>query len=121
MFLNTLDPPTRLVFQQLSREPIVASFFLAGGSALTLQLGHRISLDLDFFSLRDYAMQTLLNRLQALGRLTVATQSADSFVGELNGVKLSFFAFPYPLLDAVGLCEGIQVASTLDIALMKIA
>ena len=50
MFLDTLDPPTRLLFQQLGKEPLISSFFLAGGSALALHLGHRISIDLDFFS-----------------------------------------------------------------------
>ena len=121
MFLDTLDPPTRLVFQQLGREPLISAFFLAGGSALALHLGHRISLDLDFFSMRDYSMPELLARLQSLGRLSTESQSPDTFVGELNGVKLSFFTYPYPLLGEVEICEGVGIASTLDIALMKIA
>jgi len=121
MFLDTLDPPARVVFQQLGREPIVSAFFLAGGSALALHLGHRISIDLDFFSQREYSMPELLGRLQALGRLSIASQDSDTLVGELNGVKLSFFTYPYPLLDSVVMCEGIQLASLLDIALMKMA
>lgn len=121
MFLDTLDPPARIVFQQLGREPIVSAFFLAGGSALALHLGHRISIDLDFFSRQEYSMPQLLARLQALGRLSIASQNSDTLVGELNGVKLSFFTYPYPLLDDLVMCEGIQLASLLDIALMKIA
>ena len=120
MFLDTLDPPTRLVFQQLGREPMVSAFFLAGGSALALHLGHRISLDLDFFSRRGYSMPELLARLRSVGHLSIESQSEDTFVGELNGVRLSFFTYPYPLLGEVVLCEGIQLASRLDIALMKI-
>jgi hypothetical protein len=121
MFLDTLDPPTRIVFRQLGGEPLISAFFLAGGSALALHLGHRISLDLDFFSQREYSMPELLARFQALGRLSIESQSPDTFVGELNGVRLSFFTYPYPLLGEVVLCEGIQLASLLDIALMKIA
>lgn len=121
MFLDTLDPPTRIVFQQLAGEPMVAAFSLAGGSALALHLGHRISLDLDFFSQREYSMPELLARLQQLGRLKIESQSPDTFVGELNDVRLSFSTYPYPLLSEVVLCEGIQLASLLDIGLMKIA
>jgi predicted nucleotidyltransferase component of viral defense system len=121
MFLDTLDPPARILLQQLGREPIVSAFFLAGGSALALHLGHRISVDLDFFSRQEYSMPELLSRLQALGRLSIASQNSDTLVGELNGVKLSFFTYPYPLLGEIIMCEGVQLASLLDIALMKIA
>ena len=121
MFLETLDSHTRLLLQGLSHEPIVSSFYLAGGSALALHLGHRVSLDLDFFSLRQYSMRELINHLQMLGHLTIESQSADTLVGELNSVKLSFFTYPYPLLAETVPCEGIQLASLLDIALMKIA
>jgi predicted nucleotidyltransferase component of viral defense system len=121
MFLETLDSSARLLFRQLGNEPLVSSFFLAGGSALALHLGHRVSVDLDFFSLRSYSMPELMNQLQRLGHLTIENQTPDTLVGELNNVKLSFFTYPYPLLDAMVLSEGIQVASLLDIALMKIA
>ena len=67
MFLDTLDPPTRLLFQQLGKEPSISAFFLAGGSALALHLGHRISIDLEFFSLSAYSMPELINHLQLLG------------------------------------------------------
>ncbi len=121
MFLDTLDPATRLLFKQLGREPLISPFFLAGGSALALHLGHRVSLDLDFFSLAQYSMPELVNHLQTLGHLAIESQSQDTLVGELNNVKLSFFTYPYPLLNETAECEGIQLASLLDIALMKIA
>lgn len=120
MFFETLNSDTRLLFRQLAREPLVSSFFLAGGSALALHLGHRVSVDLDFFSLGPYSMPELINRLQTLGRLTIENQSTDTLVSELNSVKISFFTYPYPLLEKVVMCEEIQLASLLDIALMKI-
>ena len=121
MFLDTLDPPTRLLFQQLGKEPLISSFFLAGGSALALHLGHRISIDLDFFSPSAYSMPELINHLQLLGHLSIESQSADTLVGELNNVKASFFTYPYPMIEETVACEGVQLASLLDIALMKIA
>ena len=121
MFLDTLDPPTRLLFQQLGKEPLISSFFLAGGSALALHLGHRISIDLDFFSPSAYSMPELINHLQLLGHLSIESQSADTLIGELNNVKVSFFTYPYPMIEETIVCEGVQLASLLDIALMKIA
>ena len=66
-------------------------------------------------------MPELLARLQKLGTLSIATQSSDTLVGELNNVKISFFTYPYPLLESPVICEGVQLASLLDIGLMKIA
>jgi Nucleotidyl transferase AbiEii toxin, Type IV TA system len=121
VFLDTLDPPTRLVFQQLGREPLVSKSFLAGGSALALHFGHRISYDLDFFSRSTYSMPKLLARLESIGRLLIESQREDTLVGTLDEVRLIFFTYPYALLDRIETCEGIHLASTLDIALMKIA
>ena len=84
MFLDTLDPPTRVLFKQLGQEKFASAFVLAGGSSLALYLGHRISLDLDFFSQQEYSMPELHARLQKLGRLSIASQSSDALVGELN-------------------------------------
>ena len=66
-------------------------------------------------------MPELLARLQKLGRLSIASQSPDTLVGELSNVKISFFTYPYSLLESPLICEGVQIASLLDIGLMKIA
>lgn len=49
LFVNTLPANARQLLGQLGREPLIASFYLAGGSAAALHLGHRISVGLDFF------------------------------------------------------------------------
>ena len=38
-------------------------FYLAGGTALALQLGHRISVDFDFFALDDFNLNSLQKKL----------------------------------------------------------
>lgn len=53
MFVNTLPADARQILSQLGQEPLLKSFYLAGGSAAALHLGHRVSIDLDFFTLRD--------------------------------------------------------------------
>jgi len=94
---------------------------LAGGSALALHLGHRISIDLDFFtSDRCYQSEPLVQQLRSIGELVVQQQSEKTLVGSLNGVRLSFFFYPYPVLGEFIELDEVQIASLLDIALMKL-
>ena len=46
---NALAPNTRRTFEALAVLPVSSDFYLADGTALALQLGHRISYELDFF------------------------------------------------------------------------
>ena len=120
MFFHTLDSAARELFIGLGQAPWIGDFYLAGGSAAALHLGHRVSVDLDFFSEQAYEVEPLVQQLQILGRLTVQQQSPGTMVGRLETVRISFFAYPYPLLEEPILVDGVRVASLLDIALMKI-
>lgn len=120
MFCHTLDSQARELFIGLGREPWIEAFYLAGGSAAALHLGHRVSVDLDFFSEQAYEVEPLVQRLRALGRLTIQQQSPGTMVGRLDGVRISFFTYPYPLLEKPIIVDGVRVASLSDIALMKI-
>lgn len=50
---HTVTPELRSLMQFLGQQPFMTRFYLAGGTALALQLGHRRSIDLDFFSETD--------------------------------------------------------------------
>ena len=52
--LNTIHNNTYLVLEALSKRDYLKDFALAGGTSLALQLGHRISIDLDFFTLKEF-------------------------------------------------------------------
>lgn len=120
MFLHTLPAPARQLFSALGRSRIVAPFYLAGGSAAALHLGHRVSVDLDFFCPQSYEPDPLVQRLAQLGRLIVQQQSPGTLLGQVNDTRVSFFTYPYRLLDPCTVCENVQVASLLDIGLMKL-
>jgi hypothetical protein len=102
-------------------EPLIRDFYLAGGSAIALHLGHRVSVDLDFFTSGVCDAARIVTRLQALGGLEIQHQDADTLVAALNAVQVSFFALPYPLLAPTTAMGDIQVAGLLDLALMKLA
>jgi hypothetical protein len=121
MFLNTLPADARQLLTQLGQQPLVRPFYLAGGSAAALHLGHRVSVDLDFFTRQDhYEAEPLVQHLQAIAHLDVQQQSRGTLVGRLGGVRISFFVYPYPLLEEPVELEGCRVAQLLDIALMKL-
>jgi hypothetical protein len=94
-------------------------FYLAGGTGLALQLGHRRSVDFDFFSARPFRAVSLIRNMQALGRFELHAESGDTVHRAVNGVRVSFFEYPFPLLDATLSFNGLRVASIPDIALMK--
>jgi hypothetical protein len=64
MFVQTLPSDARSLLRQLGQLLGVRSFYLAEGSAVALHLGHRVSVDLDFFTSRgEYAMEPLVQDL----------------------------------------------------------
>jgi predicted nucleotidyltransferase component of viral defense system len=96
--------------------------FLAGGTALTLQIGHRISQDFDFFTSTSFKSEELINKLNKIGSFTLTEkQLKDTLLGFFNGVKFSIFLYPYPLIDKPTNDLGIDLASLKDIAAMKLA
>lgn len=93
MFFKTLPASAQRLFSKLGKESAVSPFYLAGDSAPALWLGHRISVDLDFFTPNEFEPSTLLPHLRKIGKLTIQQQSAGTFVGLLSKTQISFFYF----------------------------
>jgi hypothetical protein len=64
-------PSTLELLKLLMQQKCLSDFNLVGGTALALQLGHRISVDLDFFSLHDFDGDVILFELQKIFNLDV--------------------------------------------------
>jgi hypothetical protein len=96
-------------------------FILAGGTSLALRLGHRLSVDLDFFSEEEVLPDLMVGELRAAHLDSEVTQLAPGTLSVVvEGVRVSFFHYPYPFVDAPQPYEGLRVASVLDIAAMKL-
>jgi predicted nucleotidyltransferase component of viral defense system len=54
MYWNTVHPTLRAILAEVMTEPLFDPFRLVGGTALSLQLGHRISVDIDLFTDTPY-------------------------------------------------------------------
>lgn len=96
-------------------------FILAGGTSLALHLGHRLSIDLDFFSEEEVLPDLLMGELRAAHLNPEVLQLAPGTLSAvIEGVKVSFFHYPYLFVDPPQLYEGLAVASVLDVAAMKL-
>ena len=121
MFVRVLSPTARDNLALVAGTLLGDQFYLAGGTAVALRLDHRHSYDLDFFTPeRDFAADLPRRELAHLGELVILHQGAGTFVGTLDGVQISFFIYPYPLLEAPVTFEGVQIANLPDLAAMKL-
>ncbi|MBU1104722.1 nucleotidyl transferase AbiEii/AbiGii toxin family protein [Candidatus Parcubacteria bacterium] len=120
MFPKALNETTRKNLALLGKSGLAKDFYLAGGSSLALNLGHRISEDLDFFSNKNFDLFQIVNSLSSLGTLTVDVQTTKTFLGNFNGTKLSFFYYELPLLKPTDDFLGISIANPVDVGCMKL-
>ena len=106
------------IFPKLSR---FKDFYLVGGTALALQIGHRISVDFDLFSEKELPsglLQKIKRDFSGIS-IEVTYQSPEQINVLLDGVKATFFYYPYPVLEPLVSYKNISVASISEIAAMK--
>ena len=97
-------------------------FYLAGGTALALQLGHRISVDFDFFSEKEVPVDLLKLVEQffvGMGSQHVLVNNKDELTLTINETKTTFLYYPFPLLYPLVEWDVIKLASIQEIAAMK--
>lgn len=96
-------------------------FYLAGGTALALRIGHRDSLDFDFYTEKKFDSQKLREEFDKRFEKVQEIYIAEGTLGlEVDGIGVSFFKYPYPLIRPLEKMESIYLASKEDIAAMKI-
>ena len=117
---ETVEQGTLELLIQLQSEDFLDDFVLVGGTALSLQIGHRKSIDLDFFTVSDFNSNELLDSLAPKYNLTVRHQTAQTLIGMIEGVKVDFIRFRYPFIRPLINLEGIRMLSVEDIAPMKL-
>ncbi|PKQ29523.1 MAG: hypothetical protein CVT60_04930 [Actinobacteria bacterium HGW-Actinobacteria-10] len=116
-----LAPDTARVFRCLGSQSALGSFYLAGGTGAALQMGHRISEDLDLFTERPWSWSAASAALTTCGEVVVDRQEEGTFVGSVGGVRVSLFHYPYVLLEEPRTTPfGLPVAGLEDIGCMKL-
>ena len=105
---------------ELASRSVLQGFYLAGGTGLALQMGHRRSVDLDLFSQSEFSPTDLRAQLGDLSGLRVRQVVRGTIHLELRDVLVSFLHYPYPLLFPLHHFEVLTVADPRDIACMKL-
>lgn len=121
--LDVLPKETRQALETLAKALWLSSspWYLAGGTALALSVGHRSSVDLDFFTPeKSFSIASMTGRLSMPGWTTDILKE-DTVYGRLHGAQVSFIAYPFFVPRAPKLQYGnIAVLALEDIAVMKI-
>lgn len=120
MFQKGLSQSTSKNLALLTKVPSISNFYLAGGTACALHFGHRLSFDLDFFSQKSFDSKVLASVIKNLGVFSTERIAKGTLLGKLNGEKISFFLYQYPLLESPKNWHGITIASIPDLAAMKV-
>ena len=96
-------------------------FYLAGGTALALELGHRISLDFDFYIEEELDPETLLQDFQKhFKNVQLIREAKNTLILSIDNTEVSLFSYPYPLISPLIKIPEVNLASMEDICAMKI-
>lgn len=109
-----------LAVSDLAARGALGGFYLAGGTALALQVGHRRSVDLDLFCPTDFDVEVLQTTLTGLVGLHVRQAARGTLHLELRHVLVSFLHYPYPLLFPLLRFDRLALADERDVACMKV-
>lgn len=121
---KTVAPHTFAILTELMAMPDLNNFQLVGGTALSLQLGHRISVDIDLFSNFKFDNEKVIEILKTnFGERYIITSRLMNklgIFGLLDGVKLDICRHPYPLIEKIIVEENIRMWSLREIAAARV-
>ena len=121
---NTVEPETLALLKRLQNIPELENFSLVGGTALSLKYGHRLSVDLDFFSNLPvkFDKEAIVNALRKefgtdfMPEISPAKWAVFSFI---KNVKVDIVSYPHNIIRELDITDGLRMYSTADIIAMK--
>jgi hypothetical protein len=117
---ETVATKTLALIKELQSDGELKEFILVGGTALALQIGHRISVDIDLFTQSEFDNDILLEYLEENYAYQVQYQHKNTLKGIIQGVFVDFIRHNYPIIRKEVILEGVRLASPQDIAAMKV-
>ncbi len=117
---DIISPKTLQLLRRIQKDHLLRDFFLVGGTALALQIGHRFSVDLDFFTTQPFDTQDLSEYLANSYDFQLNSVQKNTILGLIDGVKTDFITHSYPLANPLIQEQGLKMASKEDIGAMKL-
>jgi hypothetical protein len=110
------------LLKNLQKSEVFNNFFLVGGTALSLQMGHRISDDIDLFTRNDINKDEILNFLNINynGKFQIVNIQNIIFQVLIKEIKVDFVKYNYELIEDINIEEGIKYLGKKDISAMKL-
>lgn len=121
LHLETISPDTLTLLKKIQSLDEFNNTRLVGGTALALQLGHRKSIDLDFFGNFETSLEELSAILSEFSTVTPVSSSRMTRFLVVDGVKVDIVTYPYGWIDNPVNAEGVVLAGIKDIAAMKLS
>jgi len=118
MHLETITSKQKEIFKKLDK---FSDFYLVGGTALALQIGHRISVDFDLFTQKDITSQLFSKAKRVFKglKIEVVRDCSEQLSIIAGNVKLDFVKYPFPLLFKLIKYQGVDIIEIKEIATMK--
>jgi len=126
MFFQCITSDMAAILKNTFFQSVPQQTYLAGGTAVALHLGHRLSVDLDFFTPNEMDSLECYNQLKTAFseefELSAIKIEKNTLVVSLNSTGFSLFVYPYRLMEKPVFDKAIPtpVASLRDLALMKL-
>ena len=102
------------------QDDLLKDFFLVGGTALALQIGHRLSIDIDLFTKNPFNEENMLADIEVKYDFQLDYRSKNTLKGEIAGIKVDLITHNYPLIKPLLDIDTVRMASLPDIAAMKL-
>lgn len=99
-------------------------YYLAGGTALALRLGHRKSIDLDYFINKEVDTVQLKNKIAEVfstAEIKILFEEKNTLWCSMRGVKVSFISRFDTLLETVEAVDNFRLAGLKDLTVMKLS
>ncbi len=101
------------ILSQFKRE-----YYLVGGTAIALHIGHRESIDFDLFKEKDIRKKDVYSKLKIIEyKVSFADYNQINMLS--NGVKITFFSFPYQVPLNAELKGFLKMPDLLTLGAMK--
>ena len=123
LHFETVEPRTLSLLRQLMELPLLRDFSLVGGTALSLQFGHRNSIDLDLFFHEKFDVEIIENELRSVFSDDFQVESGHRNFGifaTIKDIKVDIVYFPHRPISNFIVKDKIRMYSIADIAAMKI-
>lgn len=117
---GSILPEAYELLVKIQQDHFFDNFFLVRGTALALQIGHRLSIDLDFFTLEPFDNTGLEAYITRQYGFTTDYVAVNTLKGFIQNVKVDFLTHAYPLVKPLNKLDKLSLASLEDIGAMKL-